>query len=64
MDFGAQTFPVNPGPEGIRLALMSDGSVQLYNEDEKHRILSDRLVHARQIRVRGGKIVTPEDSEW
>ena len=63
-DFGAQTFPVNPGPEGLRLALMSDGSVQLYNESEQHRVVSDRVVHSRQIRVRNGKIVTPDDPEW
>jgi hypothetical protein len=63
-DFGAQTFPVNPGPEGIRLALMADGSVQLYNESEQHRVVSDRLVHSRQIRVRNGKIVTPDDPDW
>jgi hypothetical protein len=63
-DFGAQTFPVNPGPEGIRLALMADGSVQLYDEDEKHRIVSDRVVNSRQIRVRNGRIVTPDDPDW
>jgi hypothetical protein len=63
-DFGVQTFPVNPGPEGIRLALMSDGSVQLYDEAEHSRVLHDRVVHSRQIRVRQGKIVTPDDPEW
>ena len=63
-DFGVQTFPVNPGKEGIRLALKSDGSLEVWSEAERHRILDDRLVTSRQVRIRNGKIVTPDDPEW
>jgi hypothetical protein len=63
-DFGAQTFPVNPGEHGVRIALKADGSVELWSESDRHRIVDERLVTSRQIRVRHGKIVTPEDPDW
>lgn len=63
-DFGAQTFPINPGQDGVRLALKQDGSIELWNEAEKHRYVSDRVVNSRQVRVRKGKIVVPDDPEW
>lgn len=63
-DFGAQTFPVNPGPDGLHLALKSDGSIELFSESERHRIVADRHVTGRQIRIRQGKIVIPGDAEW
>ena len=37
---------------------------ELYNEADRHRILDERTVTARQFRIRKGKIVTPDDSEW
>jgi hypothetical protein len=63
-DFGAQVFPVKPGTDGVRLALKQDGSIEIWNEGDKHRYVTDRLVTSRQIRIRQGKIVTPDDPEW
>jgi hypothetical protein len=63
-DFGTQTFPINPGPDGVHLALKQDGSIELWNEDDKHRYVTDRHVTSRQIRIRQSKIVMPDDPEW
>jgi hypothetical protein len=63
-DFGAQSFPINPGTEGVRLALKQDGSLEIWNEGDKHRYVSERLVTSRQVRVRKGKIIVPSDPEW
>ena len=63
-DFGAQTFPVNPGPEGIHLALKVDGAIEVWSEGDRHRVVDERHVTSRQIRIRQGKIVTPDDPEW
>lgn len=63
-DFGAQTFAINPGKEGVHLALKQDGSLELWNESDRHRYVSDRMVGSRQVRIRQGKIVTPDDPEW
>ncbi len=60
-DYGSQTFPVNPGREGIHMALMLDGSVEIYREEERKHIVSDRVVHANEFRVRKGRIVVPGD---
>ncbi len=64
LDFGAQTFPINPGEEGLHLALKMDGTIELWQERDSHQVLDHRLVTTRQIRIRNGKIVTPEDAEW
>ncbi len=63
-DFGVQTFPINPGADGVRLMLKLDGSLEIYDEASKHQILHDRVVSHRQIRVRKGKITTPDDPGW
>lgn len=63
-DFGAQTFPINPGPDGVRLALKQDGSLEIWNDADKHRYLAERLVTSRQVRIRKSKIVTPDDPDW
>jgi hypothetical protein len=64
LDYGSQTFPVNPGRSGVRMALKRDGSIELYQERDKSQVVSERLVTAREIRVRDGKILQPGDPEW
>ena len=63
-DFGMQTYPVNPGAEGIRLALKMDGSVEIWQEKDRHQVLDEKLVTAKQIRIRSGKILEPGDQGW
>ncbi|MCZ6627521.1 MAG: hypothetical protein O7E56_04750 [SAR324 cluster bacterium] len=63
-DYGTQTLPVNPGEDGIRLALKMDGSVEIWQESQQHLVLNEREVHGRQIRIRKGKIVEPGDMDW
>jgi hypothetical protein len=63
-DFGSQIFPVKPGPEGVHIALKVDGSVELYREADKNYVVADRVVTARQFRIRGGKIVQPGEPGW
>ena len=63
-DFGTTTLAVNPGENGIRMALKVDGSVELWQENQSHLVLDDKLVTARQIRVRKGKIVQPGEPDW
>lgn len=58
-DYGSQTFPVNPGKDGIHMALKVDGSIELFRESERAHILADRVVTAREFRIRNGKIVQP-----
>ncbi len=63
-DYGIQTFTVNPGEKGIRMALKIDGSVELYREGEKKNIIADRVVEASEFRVRKGKILVPGESGY
>ncbi len=63
-DYGIQTFNVNPGDKGIRMALKIDGSVELYREGEKRNIIADRLVEATEFRVRKGKILVPGEAGY
>ena len=58
-DFGTQSFTVNPGENGIHLALKIDGSIEIWNEREKNQIIADRVVNSNEIRIRQGKIVVP-----
>lgn len=57
-DYGNQTFPVSPG---AHIALKVDGSVELWRESERANVLADRVVTAREIRIRNGKILQPGD---
>lgn len=63
-DFGNQTFPIDPGKDGVRLALKIDGSLEVWRESEQKYILFDCVVTAREVRVRQGKILQPGDSGW
>ena len=63
-DFGNQTFPVNPGEEGLRIALKVDGSLEILREGDRKQVVDERLVTTREFKVRGGKIVLPGDSGW
>ena len=63
-DFGNQTFAVNPGEEGLRIALKVDGSVEILREGDQKQVVDERLVTTREFRVRGGKIVLPGDPGW
>jgi hypothetical protein len=58
-DFGTQSFNVNPGEHGVRMALKIDGSVEIWRESEKNHIITDRVVTSPQFRIRQGKIVMP-----
>lgn len=64
LDFGTRTFFVNPGKQGLRMALKMDGTVELSRPGEERYTLHERIVTTRQIRIRQGKIVQPEDPEW
>jgi len=63
-DFGSQTYNINPGEKGIHLALKLDGSVEIWREEEKKQIIVDRVVHAREFRIRQGKILVPGDAGY
>ena len=58
-DFGTQSFTVNPGENGLHMALKIDGSVEIWNEREKNQIIADRVVKSTEIRIRQGKILEP-----
>ncbi len=64
LDFGSQTFPINPGEDGLRMALKADGSLEIWSEGQSHLVLDERVVTARQVRIRNGKIVQPGESDW
>ncbi|MDH5752472.1 MAG: hypothetical protein OEZ59_08655 [Deltaproteobacteria bacterium] len=63
-DYGSQTFNVNPGEKGLRMALKVDGAVEIWSESEKKNIVADCLVTAREFRVRKGKILQPGDEGY
>jgi hypothetical protein len=63
-DFGSLTLPVNPGNDGLRMALKVDGSVEIWQQHQSHLVLAERVVTASQIRIRKGKIVQPGEPDW
>ncbi len=63
-DFGTITYPVDPGPDGLRLALLVDGSLEIWRERQSRMVLHERVVKARQVRIRNGKIVEPGETGW
>ncbi len=63
-DFGSQTLPVNPGEDGLRMALKVDGTVEIWQESQQHLVLHERVVRARQIRIRNGRIIEPGEDGW
>ena len=63
-DFGSQTFPVNPGESGVHIAVKRDGSVEIFQEKDRNHVVAERVVTARQFRVRKGKIVQPGEPGW
>ena len=60
-DYGNQTFPVNPGKNGIHMALKVDGSLEIFREAERSHVLAERVVTSREFRVRQGRILMPGD---
>lgn len=58
-DFGTQTFRINPGSEGLHMALKLDGSVELFEAADKKHIITDRVVKSSEFRIRRGRIVEP-----
>jgi len=60
-DYGNQTFPVNPGPRGLHMALKVDGSLEIFREEERAHILADRVITSHEFRVRQGKLLVPGD---
>jgi R3H domain len=60
-DFGSQTFPVNPGPNGIHMALKSDGSLEIFRPEERSHVLAERVITSREFRVRQGQLLMPGD---
>jgi hypothetical protein len=63
-DFGSQTFPVNPGEQGVHIAIKRDGSIEIFQEKDRNHVVAERLVTSRQFRVRKGKIVQPGEPGW
>ena len=63
-DFGSQTFPINPGEHGVHIAIKRDGSIEIFQEKDRNHVVAERLVTARQFRVRKGKIVQPGEPGW
>ena len=63
-DFGTQSIAVDPGEAGLRIALKTDGSVEIFRDADRHLDLDQKLVTTRQFRIRGGKIVVPGDPAW
>lgn len=60
-DYGNQTFPVKPGPNGIHMALKVDGSIEIFRDADRSHILADRVIKAHEFRVRQGKLLEPGD---
>lgn len=58
-DYGNQVFTINPGKNGLRMALKLDGSVEIWGEREKNQIITDRVVETSEFRIRQGKILVP-----
>ncbi len=58
-DYGAQTFAVNPGREGIHMALKVDGSVEMWRASERNHIVADRVITTPEFRIRQGRFVMP-----
>jgi hypothetical protein len=63
-DFGSQTFPINPGEHGVHIAIKRDGSIEIFQEKDRNHVVAERLVTARQFRVRKGKIIQPGEPGW
>ncbi len=63
-DFGSQTFPVNPGENGVHIAVKRDGSIEIFQEKDRSHVVAERVVTARQFRVRKGKILQPGEPGW
>ncbi len=63
-DFGSQTFPVNPGANGVHIAVKRDGSIELFQERDRNHVVAERVVTSKQFRVRKGKIVQPGEPGW
>ena len=63
-DFGSQTFPVNPGPEGVHIAIKRDGSIEIFQERDRNHIVAERVVTAKQFRVRKNRIIQPGEPDW
>jgi len=63
-DFGSQTFPVNPGARGVHIAVKRDGSIEIFQERDRNHIVADRVVTAKQFRVRKNRIIQPGEPGW
>jgi hypothetical protein len=63
-DFGSQTFSVNPGEHGVHMAVKRDGSVEIFQERDRAHVVVERLVTARQFRVRKNQILQPGEPGW
>ncbi len=55
---------VNPGEEGLRIALKVDGSLEIFREGDRKHVVDERLVTTRELKIKGGKIVLPGDPGW
>jgi hypothetical protein len=63
-DFGSQTFPVNPGAQGVHIAVKRDGSIEIFQERDRNHVVAERLVTSKHFRVRKGKILQPGEPGW
>jgi hypothetical protein len=63
-DFGSQTFPVNPGAQGVHIAVKRDGSIEIFQERDRNHIVADRVVTSKQFRVRKNRIIQPGEPDW
>ena len=64
VDYGTQTFAVAPGAEGLRIALMHDGAIEIWREKEQGRVIDERFVTASALRIRQGRIIQPGEAGW
>jgi len=63
-DFGNQTFRLQPGKNGVRMALKVDGSVEIWREAESSHIIADRVVESSEFRIRQGRILVPGEAGY
>ena len=63
-DFGSQAFPVHSGSKGVHLALKVDGSLELYQEGNTRDVVADRVVTAKEVRIRKGRILQPGEEGY
>jgi hypothetical protein len=46
------------------MGLKADGSVEILREGERAQVLAERLITAREFRIRNGQLLQPGDPDY